>query len=756
MAKRKKKYQDPFAEREAEKYPNPIPSREYILEYLRTRGQPARRAEIIAELGLKKEDECEALRRRLRAMERDGQLIFTRSGGYGLVEKMNLVAGRVIGHRDGYGFLVPDDASKDLYLSAHQMRMVFDNDRALVRVKNIDRKGRREGEIVEVLERNTPELVGRFFIENGIAFVAPENRRITQDILIPSDQQSNASDGQYVLVSITTPPTARNQAIGSIKEVIGNHMAPGMEIDVAIRTYGLPYIWPEEVNTEIANLTEFVSEPDKKNRVDLRNKAFVTIDGEDAKDFDDAVYCEKRKGGGWILYVAIADVSHYVKQDTALDEEAKIRGNSVYFPGRVIPMLPEILSNGLCSLKPLTDRLSIVCKMSISKAGKMLDFDFFEAVIHSKARMTYTNVAAILVQNNKTRQKQYQKILPDLQNLYDLYLTLRKKRTARGALDFDTVETKVVFGPGRKIKEIVPVERNEAHKLIEECMLLANVAAAIFLEDNDISSLYRVHEGPGEEKLTDLRKFLAELNLGLRGGKQPQPKDYAALINEIAERTDKHLIQTVLLRSLSQAVYSPDNKGHFGLAYEAYTHFTSPIRRYPDLIVHRAIRHLLKKKSTKRFYNFNTMEQLGEHCSITERRADEATRDVLDWLKCEYMQDQVGKDFDGIITGVTGFGLFIELKNIYVEGLLHVTSLPNDYYVFDSIKHRLRGERTGMSYRLADPIRVKVLRVDLDNKKIDFELVATKKTKTNPQAIKSKKPKATAKTKDKKPKKRKK
>ena len=746
MAKQKKNINDPFYEREQANYPSPIPSREYIMEYLRERGRPARRDEILDELGLTAEPQQEALRRRLRAMERDGQLMFNRRGGYGLIEKMDLIRGHVIGHRDGYGFLIPDEGGHDLFLSAHQMRAVFDGDKVLARIKSIDRKGRYEGQIVEVLERNTNELVGRYLVENGVSFVAPENRRISQDIIIPTGQEGAAKPGQYVVATLTSPPTLRTQAVGQITEILGEHMAPGLEIDVAIRTYELPHSWSETVLAEAAQFKETVQEKDKLDRVDLRAKPFVTIDGEDAKDFDDAVYCEQKPRGGWLLYVAIADVSHYVKPNSSLDEEAQLRGNSVYFPGEVIPMLPEVLSNGLCSLKPNTDRLSLVCEMSVSASGKLTAYRFYEAVIHSHARMTYTNVNAILVKKHATLRKQYKSLVPHLENLHNLYKILHEKRIARGALDFDTVETKIVFGAGRKIKAIIPQERNEAHKLIEEAMLLANVAAAKFLKQHEIPSLYRIHEGPAEEKLNNLRKFLGELGLSLQGGKKPRPKDYANLLSEIAHRTDAHLIQTVVLRSLSQAVYSPDNNGHFGLAYEGYTHFTSPIRRYPDLLVHRAIRNQLENNAPVQSLDQEKMVQLGEHCSRTERRADEATRDVVDWLKCEYMQSHVGEEFEGIIVGVTGFGLFVELTDIYVEGLVHVTALSNDYYHFDPSKQRLTGERTGISYRLADPLRVLVARVNLEDRQIDFDLTNKKKTKAENPKPKKKRRKKVKKT----------
>lgn len=725
---RKKKIQDPFAEREATNYAHPIPSREFILEYLRNRGQPTRRADIIKELGLTSDEEQEALRRRLRAMERDGQLVFNRRGGYGLIEKMNLIRGRVLGHKEGYGFLIPDEGGDDLFLNAQQMRTVFSGDRVLVRVKHVDRRGRREGEIVEVLERNTSELVGRYFMENGLGFVVPDNSRICQDIIIPSDQQNNAKNGQYVMVSITAPPTIRSQAVGRVIEVLGDHMAPGLEIDVAIRAHSLPYVWPDAVQNEITNFTGIVSENDKKNRVELRDKAFVTIDGEDAKDFDDAVYCRRiheKLNHGWKLYVAIADVANYVKPGSILDFEAKNRGNSVYFPNKVLPMLPESLSNGLCSLKPNLDRLVVVCEMNIDAHGILMDYAFYEGIIHSQARLTYTQVANML--NNSEQNPK--NLLPHIKEFHGLFKKLLRQRQLRGAIDFNTVETKIVFGEKGKIARIVPVHRNEAHRMIEEAMLLANVSAADYLIKSELPTLYRVHEGPESQRLLALHDFLKPFNLKLSGGKKPKPKDYAKLIARIDDRPDSHLLQTVLLRSLKQALYSPENSGHFGLAYDAYTHFTSPIRRYPDLLVHRGIKYLLAKKhkhSTPEFpYSVKSMHEVGQHCSMTERRADLTTRDATDWLKCEYMLNKQGQVFQGIISDVTSFGVFVELNDIYIQGLLHITALKNDYYRYDPTNHLLQGRHSGQIYRLGDPIEVLVSRVDLDKRLIDFDLTTS-------------------------------
>lgn len=749
MAKRKRKaaYQDPFAEREAAKYDNPIPSREFIIQWIEDHAPSVRFQELVEALHLQNEEQQIALKRRLRAMERDGQLVYTRSG-YAIAKKMELIRGVVIGHKDGYGFVKPEELGDDLFLNARQMRAVFDGDRVLVRVSYIDSRGRREANIVEVLERNTHQLVGRYHIENNMGFVRPDNKRIVHDVFIPPEYSDAAKPGQIVIVEIIEQPTIKQQPIGKIIEVLGEHMAPGMEIDIAIRTHNLPHIWPELVEKQANQIDRQIPEKVKAERLDLRDLPFVTIDGEDAKDFDDAVYCEKRPKSGWKLLVAIADVSHYVQPGTALDEEAFIRGNSVYFPGEVIPMLPEILSNGLCSLRPNEDRLVLVCEMIISPEGKLTRYQFHEAVIHSKARLTYTEVAALLAGNETNFKRQYSQLVAPVKELYSLYKVLHKAREERGAIDFETTETRVIFGENRKIKQIVPVVRNDAHRLIEEAMLMANVAAAKFLLKHKIPILYRVHESPPEQKLEDLHKFLKELSLSLGGGKEPEPSDYCRLLKTIANRPDAHLIQTVLLRSLSQAVYSPENIGHFGLAYPAYTHFTSPIRRYPDLLVHRAIRSLLQHKKFIDYpYDNERMEYYGEHSSMTERRADEATRDALDWLKCEYMMDQVGEEFIGIITGVTHFGIFVELQDIYVEGLVHITSLKSDYYRYDPVHHRLCGERTNTMYRLGDQIKVRLVRVDLDSKKIDFDLGEQIAKLAKPRKEAKNKPKAKANTK---------
>lgn len=721
--KKSKPQKDPFIKREARKYKNPIPSREFIIQQLNTMGKPITLPKIAQLLKLTKKEDLNALNRRLKAMERDGQLIRNRRKGYGVAKKMDLVRGRVIGHPDGYGFLVPDEGGGDLFLSQREMRCLMHGDRALVNIISIDNRGRREGALVEVLEHNTQEVVGRFFHKRGqnVAFVEPDHRRLTQNILIEGrKRQGKAKQGQIVVVRLLSPPTKYNPPFGEVIEVIGNNRAPGMEIDIAIRAHELPHKWPEEVLQEAAEFTPEIPKKYLAECENMRSIPFVTIDGEDSFDFDDAVYCEPR-GKGWLLRVAIADVSTYVEIGSAIDFEAQERANSVYFPNKVIPMLPEILSNQLCSLKPNVDRLCLVCELAIDVYGRTRRTRFFKAVIRSSARLTYTQVAEVLEGNEN--HFQYPHLLPQINNLHQLFQLFLKRRKKRGAIDFETVEPRFIFNQQKKIEQIVPSIRNDAHKLIEEMMLAANVATAEWLAARNMPLLYRVHESPTQEKLTALQVFLKEQALKLWGKDKPQAKHYSRLLEKIHDRPDFRMIQTVLLRSLQLAVYHFKNQGHFGLAYPAYTHFTSPIRRYPDLLVHRAIHYCLEEQPAEEFsYTTSEMELLSEHCSMAERRADEATRDAISWLKCEYMQDKLGFEFDGMITGVTAFGLFVELKDTFVDGLVHVSSLKEDYYHFDPIGHRLRGESSGIVYRLSDRVRVKVMRVDLDEKKIDFDL----------------------------------
>ena len=707
-----------MAGREAEKYPFPVPSREAVLAHLTKRGEPMSLKRLAAELGVEGERDLDSFARRLRAMERDGQLLQNRRGRFGLIEKMDMVRGHVIGHPDGFGFLEPDEGGEDLFLSPREMRQVLHGDRVVARVAGLDARGRKEGSIVEVLERRHRSVVGRYRAENQVGFVVPADKRLGQDILIPQGAAGDARAGQIVVAEIVEQPSRHTQAVGKIVEVLGDHMAPGMEIEVAIRMFDLPHVWPGALREETAELGHQVPEDAKQGRVDIRDLPLVTIDGEDARDFDDAVFCEPR-GKDFRLLVAIADVAHYVRPGTELDREAYGRGNSVYFPNYVIPMLPEILSNGLCSLNPEVDRLCMVCDMHVNARGKILEYKFYNAVMRSHARLTYNTVAAMLVGKDAALRQRYAALVPHLEDLYTLYTILHGARAKRGAVDFDLPETRIIYNAQRKIERIEPVVRNDAHRLIEECMLAANVCAAEWLTQRKLTIPYRIHAGPTPEKLANLKDFLFEFGLKLGGGDDPQAADYAKLLASVAGRPDARLIQSVMLRSLSQAIYSPENIGHFALGYPSYAHFTSPIRRYPDLLVHRALKAGLTRTAPE---TAESVQVQGEHLSMTERRADDATRDVTRRLKTEYMQDRIGQEFDGIISGVTNFGVFVELSDVYVDGLVHITALGNDYYHFDPAKHRLLGERTKTVYRLGDKLRIRVVRVDLDEAKLDFEL----------------------------------
>ena len=726
---------DPFQEREAGKYENPIPSREFILDLLSQREKPASRDELAEALKITDEEQLEALRRRLRAMERDGQLVFTRRQCYALPERLDLLKGKVIGHRDGFGFLRVEGRKDDLYLSSEQMKMCMHGDIALVQPLGADRKGRREARIVRVLEARTGQIVGRYFTDAGVGFVVPDDSRLSFDILIPPEDIMGARMGFVVVVELTQRPTRRTKAIGKIVEVLGDNMGTGMAVDMALRTHEIPYVWPPKVEEQVAGLKEEVPEEAKVGRVDLRDLPLMTIDGEDARDFDDAVFCEKKRGGGWRLWVAIADVSYYVRPPTPLDDEARNRGTSVYFPSQVVPMLPEVLSNGLCSLNPQVDRLCMVCEMTVSASGRLTGSKFYEAVMRSHARLTYTKVWHVL-QGDEELREQYAPLVKHIEELHHLYKALEVSRVQRGGISFESEEAKFIFNAERRIERVEQTVRNDAHKLIEECMILANISAARFVEKNNEPALFRDHDRPGNDAITAFRSVLAELGLELPGGQKPEPRDYAELLTSIADRPDHEMLQTMLLRSMKQAIYDPENRGHFGLALQSYAHFTSPIRRYPDLLLHRAIKYLLAKEqghqgnSTESggwHYSMEEMLQLGQHCSMAERRADEATREVSDWLKCDFMQDQVGQVFNGIIASVTGFGFFVRLDELFIDGLVHVSTLDNDYYRFDQVGQRLIGESGGKTYRLGDKVEVRVEAVHMDERKIDFALISSQR-----------------------------
>jgi len=713
---------DPYQAREAEKYQTPIPSREFILTELAKWEGPVKRRALLEHFKIEDPDLREALRRRLKAMVRDGQLFKTHEG-YLPITQMEVVTGVLAIDKEWEGYLRTEN-DQHVVLSGPTLRGYYDGDKVQVQIIQIDRNGDAKGRIIELIEAITPMVIGRL-IKTDVAYeVIPFDRKFTQNITVPKANKHQAKDGDIVHIKILRDEKYQFhvQPVAEVIEVLGDLSTPGIEVNIALRKFGVPHEWPKAVLEECKKWEKSEKVSYQDEREDLTELPLVTIDGEDAKDFDDAVYCEARDGGGWRLWVAIADVSHYVKTGTALDKEAINRGNSTYFPGSVVPMLPEVLSNGLCSLKPKVPRLCLVCQMSINEKGIITRAQFTRAIMNSKARLTYTEVAEILRGNVALREK-YASLLQPLESLHSLYEALHAERKQRGAIDFDTIETRILFDSVGKINSIVPQVRNVAHKMIEESMLAANVSAAKFIERHKRPNLYRIHDRPPHDKLVNLRHFLAELGLDLPGGAQPSPRAFSQLISSIQDREDRHIIETVMLRSLSQAQYSPENIGHFGLAYSSYCHFTSPIRRYPDLVIHRIITDILDNKPTKAVLSIEEIDKLGRHCSETERRSDDATRDASLALKCHYVQDKVGETFRAVISGVASFGIFAELKDIFVEGLIHVTGLGNEYFNYDPAHHRMIGERTRTVYRLGDVVEVKVVRVDVEAKKIDFELV---------------------------------
>lgn len=773
---------DPHAKREAKKYEKPVASRELLLSIIEKCSPPPTFKTLAKTLNYQEDHLLVGLKRRLRAMENSGQLVFNKFKQYAILEKNNLLTGTVLGHRDGFGFFSPDDVNvkdkrgKDFYISSHEMQRVFHGDVVqAVLVDRTDRKGRKEVKILDVIEPRKAPIVGRFYVDHHVCTVVPEDSKIKQEILIDPEEKLGARHGQMVVLELVQRPTKRSHAIGKVIEVLGDHMAPGMEIEIALRAHDLPHEFSHQIQAEIATIADEVEESAKLPRKDLRQLPLVTIDGEDARDFDDAVYCQRKKSGGWRLWVAIADVSHYVRHGSALDEEAISRGNSVYFPSQVIPMLPEKLSNGLCSLNPDVDRLCMVCEMTVSETGKLSGSQFYPAVMKSHARFTYTKVAAILdpEDNNEGQQlrSEYEALVPDLENLKSMYLVLSEARNKRGAIAFETQESIFLFNQDKKIESVVPLIRNDAHKIIEECMILANVATAKFIDKHSKPGLFRVHDKPSEDKYKNFVSYLSELGIFLPQREQPEPQDYCDILAKVANRPDQDLIQTMLLRSMRQAVYQSDNLGHFGLALQSYSHFTSPIRRYPDLVVHRVIKSILVEQAKEKenlvqisqansgHYDYSLEEviELGEHCSMTERRADEATRDVSDWLKCEFMQDHVGDTFSGVISTVTNFGMFVRLQDLHIEGLVHITSLGADFYHYDDVRMCLTGENTGVKYRVGDVVNVQVAAVNLDEKKIDLAMqgqVSTSKnngkSKSSPKKSKDSRHTVSDKTKDKK------
>jgi ribonuclease R len=706
---------DPHRKREKKKYGFAAPSREYLLQYLNDVKKPVTWKHLVQALGVSEAAE-DAFSFRLKAMLRDGQIHKNRRGSYAVVSQLDLVPGTVMGHKDGYGFVITDTAGPDIFLPQRDMSRLFNNDRVLVRVTKVKGRSKRlEGALVEVLERRTRFLVGKLWCNGHQYYVQSDHKNCAHDIVIPSEDLNSASDGDYVRIEITQQPGRRRPPVGKVVQILGRELDSGLEVELAISNYNLRVDWPEEVQQELLSIDSSIEV--SADRKDCRELDFITIDGEDAKDFDDAVYCEPRSDGGFSLKVAIADVAHYVSLHSALDKEAYARSTSVYIANRVLPMLPEVLSNGLCSLKPDEDRYAMVADIVLNAAGEVQSTDFYNAVIRSKARLTYAAVAEML-------EGKASEIRPTIRDLYSLFQCLLEQRKIRGSLDFDVPEPQVIFNDDGKIQSIVARTRQDSHRLIEECMLLANVAVARFIESKKSPCLFRVHDQPEEEKMQKCRQFMQFFSLSIPARSKPSTKDFSMLLEQIAQRPERNLLQRMVLRTQQQARYFPANNGHFGLGYDHYTHFTSPIRRYPDLIVHRTLKELLNKQDAAgHLYSEESIDTAAAHCSSMERNAEKATREAMDRLKCDFMVDKVGNQYPGTIVEVTNFGVFVELDGFYIQGLVHITALKNDYYHFDELTLTLAGKHSGQRYAIGDSVQVLVSRVDKDQRKIDFDLV---------------------------------
>ncbi len=717
MAKRKK---TTARKARGKNYKHPVPSRNELLDYLKRAGQPLKPDSIMDGFGLKGLRMQALLLEKLQKMVRAGQIIQNRRGEYCLTEKLDLLTGTVGGHSDGFGFVRRDDGDEDIYLSAREMRSLIDGDRVAIKVLGKDRRGRLEGRVVEILERGLSEVAGQFIRERGIGIVIPDNPKISHRILIPKGETAKALPGQIVVAQIVDYPTDVEQPTGKVIRVIGEPQKKGIATDIAIHSNGIPTVWPRDVRESVRKLGNMVQAAARKGRVDLRDTPLVTIDGADARDFDDAVFCEP-SGNGWRLVVAIADVGYYVEKESPLDREATKRGTSVYFPDRVVPMLPEVLSNGLCSLNPKVDRLCMVCDMKINADGKVTRSKFYEGLMRSAARLTYSQVNGLL--SHEPVKGVPKDLHRPLKSLHDLYQAMARARRRRGAIDLDIPQTRIELDAEGAVKGMQSVARNDAHRLIEECMIAANVQAAKFLRRHRIAGLYRIHAKPDPDRFDDLRQFLVSLGLKVPHSEHVEPRQFNRILEQIQGRPDADAISMAMLRSLAHAEYSPKNIGHFGLSLDAYAHFTSPIRRYPDLLVHRALRHIVRGgKAGSYGYKYPDMERLGAISSAHERRAEDATREVEAWLRCQYMSNKIGEDYDGVITGVTNFGVFVQLIDLQIDGLVHVTSLLNDYYHFEKGEMCLVGERSGTRYGLGDKLRVTVARVDMESKRIDFRL----------------------------------
>ncbi|MFK8012837.1 MAG: ribonuclease R [Marinicellaceae bacterium] len=716
------KISDPHFSEQSNKYENPIPSRQALLAFLTSQDKILSVHKIADKIGVTNEMQLEGLRRRLNAMINDGSLFINRKKGYGVRDKTDLIKGIVQAHADGFGFLVSSELEQDSFILPREMRKVMDGDTVLANIQSGRRKNKEEAYIVEVLERAHKTLVGKFFNKNGQGIVEPDNTAI-DDIIIPSGSEATANDGDFVTVLINEYPNRHRPAIGEVIAILGQKLNSRLAMELTMAAQKLPHEWPEDFDRVVSYIPSQVADEDLTEDVkDIRHLPLVTIDGEDARDFDDAVYAEKNDKG-WRLIVAIADVSKYVPPNSELDKEAFKRGTSVYFPGKVIPMLPLELSNGICSLNPHVDRMCMVCDMQINASGQIQSYNFYRGVMHSHARITYNQCWSYL--DKGTKQDKWQNdVTTSLDTMNALYKAMSVEKAKRGAITFNSTDVHISINAEGQVSSITPYSRNDAHKLIEAFMIAANISAAKFVSKHKVPAAYRVHDTPPLQKISDLKSFLQSLGIKPNFSDPVAPKDFENIIQQIQGREDVNLIESVLLRSQSLAAYEAENGGHFGLALEYYAHFTSPIRRYPDLMIHRAIEYIVKKNKPKKYiYSPQKAVDMCIQCSHNERRAETASRDVDARLKCMFMEQFIGDEMEGIISGVTHFGVFVTLNNIMVDGLIHVTSLPNDYYRHESIQHKLVGERGGSVFQLADKIKIKVASVSIDQRKIDFDFV---------------------------------
>ncbi|QCI24064.1 ribonuclease R [Buchnera aphidicola (Macrosiphoniella sanborni)] len=717
------------------RYRNSIPSRECILLWLKTCKNLISQRNLEKKFYINNKEQKKALRCRLQKMEKDGQVIYTKNHFYTVPENYKVVKGKVIGHKDGYGFLRTEILKDDLFLSSEEMKFCIHGDIILAYITYSNVKKRSSARFLKLLEPNNTFIVGRYYINKNITFVIPNDTRFHFKIfIVASSIQEHISIGSIVVVKINKKSIRNIKMIGSITEVLGKKMETNLAIEIALRTYSIPSSWSHAVKSQLYDINKKIKKYNFENRIDLRHFSFFTIDDEDAYDFDDAIFCKKKNNAeeGWNLWVAIADVSFYVEPNTPLDKEALERGTSIYFPSLVVPMLPEQLSTDLCSLNPHVERLCLICEMSLSNSGELISYKHYEAVICSHGRFTYDEIDKIW-NGDVLLQEKYKKNLKYIQNLLCLQKIFNKYRVSKKGIDFEKIEPKFVLDSNLRIKKIHQKIRNDAHKFIESCMILANIASACFIKKYTHPVLFRNHDSPKTENIVSLRIFLKKIGLKLLGGDTPKSIHYSNLLKKISNSSQYEIVQTVLLRSMKQAIYSPDNYGHFGLSLSSYVHFTSPIRRYPDLILHRIIKYLLlqnKKRNINQIdniynnylYNMNEMRNIGKYCSMTERRADEATRDVIDWLKCDFMHKKIGCILNGVISNITSFGFFVRLNQFFIDGLVHITSLNDDYYYFDTLNLKLIGKVNKNVYRLGDALQVKVMSVNLQERKIELSL----------------------------------